>query len=72
VAVKAKLTVVRQKLRELDAKMCLVKQQGQFMSKNHKDAREEGRRAGEVVGLKEDEAGARAAAGVGRPRGAAL
>jgi len=66
VAVKAKLTEARRKLRELNAKKGRVKQQGQGMSKKLKGAREAGRRVNEVerevLGLREDEASARAAA----------
>ena len=65
-AAKAKLAVARQKLRELNTNKGRVKQQSLGMSKKLKDAREEGRRVGElereVAGLREDLAGARAAA----------
>jgi hypothetical protein len=66
VAVKAKLTVARGKLRELNAKRGRVKQQGQGMSKKLKNARVAGLRVDElereVVRLREDVASARAAA----------
>jgi len=65
-AVKAKLAATRLKLRELNAKKGRVEKQGQGMSKKLKGARKAGRRVldleREVAGLREDWAGARAAA----------
>ena len=65
-AVKAKLMVARRTLREANKNKGRVKKQGQGMSKKLKGAREAGRRVldleREVAGLREDVAGARAAA----------
>mgnify|MGYP006925703859 CR=1 FL=1 len=76
-AVKAKLKVARRTLREANKNKGRVKKQGKGMAIKLKGAREAGRRVldleREVAGLREDWAGARAAAAPpGRPRGGAV